>query len=103
METVVTPIEKLLDKLPMLGAEPHFRCPLLQGWPVKIMLAVVVIELLLSLGTWRRFGWMLIIQLILSVVGLYLNRNCKTNTVWILVALSALAYPVITHLPASWV
>lgn len=91
MEKATETATKIIDMLPAMGAS---KCDLIHGWAIKIALAAAVVEILMSLGSWKNFGWTLVFELILSIVGLYLNRHCKDTGVWIVALLSVLVYPV---------
>ena len=95
MDQVTETATKLVDMLPAYGSE---KLDILHGWAIKIMLVSALVELLMSLGTWKSFGWMLVFQLILSAVGLWLNRHGKDTGVWIVAILSILVYPI-TRIP----
>ena len=92
METVSSNVTKLIDMLPAYGGKG--KAEVLSGWPIKALLAIAAVETVLSLGTWARFGWTLVLQLAVAVVGLWMNRNGHETYVWGAALVSLAAGPV---------
>lgn len=92
METVSSTITKAVDMLPVYGDKG--KAEVFSGWPVKVMLAIAAVETVLSLGSWARFGWTLVFQLVVVIVGLWMNRNGYETYVWGAALLSLVAGPI---------
>jgi hypothetical protein len=95
MESVSSAVTKVVDMLPAYGDKG--KVDVFSGWPAKVMLAIAAIETVLALGSWARFGWTLVFELVIVVVGLWMNRNGHETYVWGAVIASIIAGPLARH------
>ncbi|MDR3540322.1 MAG: hypothetical protein P4L69_05065 [Desulfosporosinus sp.] len=93
MEAIQQGVAKGVDMLPTYGAKS--KVDVFTGWPIKIMMLIAVIESVLALGTWSRFGWTVMFQLVIVVLGLWMNRNGNESHVWIAVLASLAVGPLV--------
>lgn len=90
MEAAVT---KFIDILP--AGEGARKVDILSGWPIKAIITVAAVETFLSLGSWARFGWTLVAELVVVMAGLWMNRNgMQSSYVWGAVLASILVGPL---------
>lgn len=92
MEKVSVTVTGLIDKLPAYGTKG--KVEVFSGLPAKLLLLVAAAETVLSLGSWDRFGWTLVLQLVILTAGLYVNRNGYGSFVWAAVLASIVAGPL---------
>lgn len=87
MENINEALIKAVDMLPALGTKP--KVDPLGGWGVKVMLVAAVVQLIMSaMGSWKRFGMVLIIELIIAILGIWFNRHGHEVMVWIMAVLA---------------
>jgi hypothetical protein len=95
METVTSSVTQVVDMLPAYGDKG--KAEVFSGWAIKALMLVAAVETVLALGTWARFGWTLVFELIVVVVGLWMNRNGYETFVWGAVLASFAVGPVVRY------
>jgi hypothetical protein len=94
MQKIDVALNSFVDKLASIFGNPAaMKQDCLQGWPIKIAIVIALVEIIMALGTWGSFGWTVVIELVLLIIALYLNRYNKTIGVWIMALLTLLVYP----------
>lgn len=91
MDIALDKITEIIDALPSLDKDSDEGCGVIDGPPIKIALVAAVLEVLMSIGTIKRFGYTLLLEIIVAFIAFYLNRNCKQKAVWATAVMAVVA------------